>query len=352
MNFAHPRLLILFLVLVPLLGLYATFVRARREKAIALIAAKPVRSFATGLQGALMLIGLVLCGLAAARPQWGVETTDTKKSFGARNVVVALDVSRSMLAEDVRPNRLERAKSDVADLIDSLEAKDADGKVFRDRCALVVFRADGRAISPLTEDRVYLKQTLDAVTCDSASPGPTHLAAGIEAALELIGEADDGADGLAEHSAIILISDGGDPAESPEAAQAFKQAERAKARGVPVFTIGIGNPDKPTAIRLTDGSDLVYRNQKVEVKLEAETLKKIADLSGGRYVPFGTAQTAETSLGVVYREFLRQVGAAERDGVYEHLGERYLWFLIPGLAALIAGAALSRGRFRKNKQRR
>ena len=116
MRFANPIFLVLAAA-VPLAGLWWTFLRARREKALGRITLSVPKARAAGLQMALVLAGLFLSLFAASRPQWGKATERTVER--SRNVVVAIDVSRSMLAQDVRPNRLERAKADVADLIDS-----------------------------------------------------------------------------------------------------------------------------------------------------------------------------------------------------------------------------------------
>lgn len=145
------------------------------------------------VQAALVLAGLLLVVFAAARPQWG----HSEQTFQARsrNVVVALDVSRSMLATDVRPNRLERAKADVVDLIDSLEG---------DRCALVAFRRTGVLLCPLTTDHGFLRAALEGATPDSAPRGETDLGGAIKTALDALDPAAD------DHNAILLISDGGD----------------------------------------------------------------------------------------------------------------------------------------------
>ena len=140
MRFASPVFLAVAL-LVPLAGLWWALLRARREKALAALTLKVPRSPTSSLQATCVVLGLFLSLFAAARPQWGKSME--RLAARARNVVVAIDVSRSMLAEDVRPNRLERAKADVADLIDSLEG---------DRCALVAFRRAGVAVCPLTTD--------------------------------------------------------------------------------------------------------------------------------------------------------------------------------------------------------
>ena len=78
----------------------------------------------------------------------------------------------------------------------------------------------------------------------------------------------------------------------------------------------------------------------------------MSDASGGRYVPLATAGTAETTLGAIYRKFLRQVAAKEQNEEESRLAERYLVFLVPGLALVLAGAALSKGRFAKTRSKR
>lgn len=342
MRFGYPVLLMLVL-LVPLAGLAGSYLKARSEKALLRLTARPPRSAFSSVQAALMLAGLALVLFAAARPQWGKENAGFVTR--SRNVVVAIDVSRSMLAEDVRPNRLDRAKTDVADLIDSLASTNVSGKAVNDRCALVAFRNDARMVCPMTSDRSFLREELSTMTPASAAPGATSLGAGIERALELIGEDDGGGDAKADHSAVILISDGGDLE-----GKALECADTAKRRGVPIFTVGIGDPNRESAIPAPGGGYVKdEKGEVVKVKLESETLRTIAERSGGRYVPLATAQTSETTLGMIYRDFLRQVASKEQNEAEERLGEKYQWFLVPGLALLLAGAALSRGRFKRNR---
>ena len=331
MRFVNPIFLVLT-ALVPLAGLFWAFLRARREKALERMVAPVLRhrllppgANLWGVQAALVVSGLALALFAAARPQWGKSAE--KLVSRSRNVVVAIDVSRSMLAADVRPNRLERAKADVADLIDSLEG---------DRCALVAFRRTGVLQCPLTTDRGFLRGTLEAMTPDSAPRGETDLGSAIRACLDALDPAAD------DHNAIILISDGGDLR-----GEALANAQLAKKRKVPIFTAGIGDPIVGATIPAADGNGVQkYRGEPVKVKLDERALKAIAEASNGRYVPFATAGTAETTLGAIYRKFLRQVAAQEQSEDEARLGERYQVFLVPALVLLIAGAALSRGRFR------
>ena len=325
MRFANPIFLILTAI-VPVAGLWWAFLRVRREKALQKITLNVPKSSVSGLQMGLVIAGLALSLFAAARPQWGRVTEKTVER--SRNVVVAIDVSRSMLAQDVRPNRLERAKADVADLIDSLEG---------DRCALVAFRRTGVVICPLTTDHAYLRSALEQLTPESASRGETDLGSAIRASLDALDPAAD------DHNAIILISDGGDLR-----GEAIQNAELAKKRGIPIFTVGIGDPRNGAAIPSEDGrGEQKFQGQVVKVKLEEAALKALAEASKGRYVPLATAGTAETTLGAIYRRFLRQVAAKEQNEEAERAAERYQIFLIPGLILLIAGAMLSKGRFAK-----
>lgn len=312
----------------PVAGVFWAFLRARREKALRRLSNNLPSAGASAFQMAFMLLGLMLLFVAASRPKWG----KTKESFShrSRNVVVAIDVSRSMLAQDVRPNRLERVKADVADLIDSLES---------DRCALVAFRRTGVALSPLTNDRAFLRSVLESLSPDSAPRGETDLGSAIRECLRILDPAAD------DHNAIIVISDGGDLR-----GEAIQSAELAKKRGVKVFTVGIGNPAAATTIPAEDGHGLQkFEGKNVSVKLEESSLKAIAEASGGRYVPLATLSTAETTLGAIYSRFLRQVASTEQNEEDERLGERYIVFLVPSLVFLFAACSLSRGRFKRSK---
>ena len=326
MRFVFPELLFI-VALVPLAGLWWAFLRARREKALARITLNVPVSRRAPLQTAAILLGLLLVLFSASRPQWGQATRQA--IVRSRNVVIAIDVSRSMLAQDVRPDRLGRVKADVADLIDSLEG---------DRCALVAFRRTGVVLCPLTTDRGYLRSALDQLTPESAPRGETDLGAAIRASLDALDPAAD------DHNAIILISDGGDLR-----GEALQNAALAKKRGIPIFTVGIGDPKRGAPIPSPDGRGHVHHDGKrVLVKLEEAALRAIAEASSGRYVPLATAATAETTLGAIYRRFLRQVAAKEQSEEDRRAAERYQLFLVPGLVLLMAGAALSKGRFRRN----
>lgn len=332
--FAYPYVLSAVL-LVPVILFFCAFLIARRQKALLKLTANVPNSFLQRIQLPLMGIGLCLALFAAARPRWGKSTE--KIPATNRNIVVAIDVSRSMLARDVRPDRLERAKADVADLIDSLEG---------DRCALVAFRRTGVALCPLTADQGFLRSALEAISIDSAPKGETDLGSAIRESLQVISQIDGKDGGKADRSAIILISDGGDLR-----GDAVKEAGRSKERGVPIFTVGIGDPDRASVLPAENGGIMKFKGTNVTVKLEEDALKKIAEVSGGRYVPLATAGMAETTLGSIYRSFLRQVAIDEQNKDESRLEEQYFQFLVSALFFLIAAFALSKGRLnnRRNK---
>lgn len=331
MKFVYPWMLAL-LALVPVMGAVWLWLRTRTEKRLNGFVAPALQGRlmprSPGLfrvQAALVLAGLLFVVFAAARPQWG--HSEQKFQARTRNVVVALDVSRSMLATDVRPNRLERAKADVVDLIDSLEG---------DRCALVAFRRTGVLLCPLTTDHGFLRATLEGATPDSAPRGETDLGGAIRTALDALDPAAD------DHNAILLISDGGDLRGN-----ALDAARAAAKRNIPIFTVGLGDPKRGSAIPDASGTgSQQYQGQAVTTKLEEKALVEIARASGGRYVPLATAGTAETTLGAIYRRFLRQVAAKEQAEEEElRATERFGWFLVPGLVLMLLAGGLSRGRF-------
>ncbi len=280
----------------------------------------------------LVTCGILLLLIAGARPQWGVRE-ETVLNRG-RDVVIAVDVSRSMLAPDVHPHRLGRAKADLIDLI-----RELDG----DRAAVVAFRKSPRTVCPFTTDYAFLKQAIDGLAPHCAPRGETDIGAAITHALDLLGT------DAFSHKAIVLVSDGEDLS-----GQAIKTAAEAASRGIPIYTVGIGSrsgsriPDKEsqTGYLQDGGNDAVS-------KLDDSTLHGIAEASaGGAYIPLGTAGTASTTLGQLYRKRLATIEARDMaETQRRRVIERYQWFLAPALLCLLAAAALSRGRLAIKRQR-
>jgi len=276
------------------------------------------------LQAALLWSGITLCLVALARPQWG-QREETIYQRG-RDIIIALDVSRSMLATDVHPNRLQRAKTDVQDLIQELRG---------DRAGLLAFRRKATLVCPLTTDYAYLRQALDAISPDSAPRGETDIGDAIRKALDSFDTAD------SSHKAIVLISDGEDLS-----GRAKEAAEAAAKRKITIFTVGLGDrrgsriPDDSAPGRYVE-----HGGSAVITKLNNDVLFEIAKTTGGVYLPVETAGMTQHTLGTIYRDHLRNIQAREMaESRHRQRVDRFPFFLFPGVLLLIAAGSLSRGR--------
>lgn len=337
MRFVYPWVLA-FLPAVLIIAALACWLLVRGGKRLDMFMSRELRerlvhrasSRAEGLQIALVSVSLLLLIVAAARPQWG--RSEMKVVTRGRNLLIALDVSRSMLAADVHPNRLERARVDIMDLIGDLKG---------DRAGILVFRGKANMICPLTTDKSFLRQALDGITIDSAPRGETDLADAITKSIAAFSTMPD------ENNAIILISDGEDLAGRAAAA-----AAKAGEFGIPIFTVGIGDPngaDVPAA----DGNGIMrYQGKNVKSCMTESTLSAIASASGGSYIPLATSSTAHTTLGAIYSQHLSRIAAKEMEETLERrLVERYQLFLIPALVLLTLAGAFSRGRLASSVRR-
>ena len=207
--------------------------------------------------GALILLVVTLAG-----PKWGFHWQQMKRQ--GLDLIVAIDTSRSMLATDVKPDRLERAKLAVLDLVPLLEG---------DRIGLVPFAGTAFLESPLTIDYAAFERAVRSVEVGIIPRGGTALARAIDTSLEGF----DAREG--KYEALILITDGEDNEGDVTAA-----AERAKAQGVKIFTVGIGT-DEGELLPLGEGGFVKDRGgQVVKSRLDEETLKQIALSTGGAYV--------------------------------------------------------------------
>lgn len=268
------------------------------------------------------LTGILLAVIAAARPQWGMrEETVYQKG---RDLLIALDVSRSMLANDVHPSRLGRAKVDLVDLVKQLRG---------DRVGLLAFRGRPVLLCPLTTDYGFFTQALEGAGPHSAPRGETNIGDAILEALSMF-QADSGS-----HQAIVLVSDGEDLA-----GRVNEAIEKARERKVAIFTVGFGSTD---GARVPDGGDkrgvMVHQGTEVLSRLNHELLGDIATRTGGAYVPVGMANV---KLGNLYRDHLSRISAIEQEeSLQRRYIERYQLFLFAACLCFLAAAFLSRGRF-------
>ncbi len=328
MNLQFEHAWVLYLLwLVPLAGVLTHVLIARRPAGAGFLSptmaarlAPPPVPGRRAWQIALVSTGLLLALIALARPQWGSHE-ETVYQRG-RDVMLLLDVSRSMLATDVHPTRLGRAKVDLMDLVKQLRG---------DRAGLMAFRGRPVLSCPLTTDYGFLSQVLDGIDIDSAPPGETDIGDAILAALDSF-DSEGGA-----HQAIVLISDGDDLSGRVDAA-----VDKAREKGVTIFTVGLGSTEGAKVPAPGDKSAyMTYKGATVTSKLNHQVMQSIAEKTGGAYIPVGVANV---KLGDLYRDHLSRVSARDLEESVQHrVVERFQIFLFPALLCLLAAAFLSRG---------
>jgi Ca-activated chloride channel family protein len=273
--------------------------------------------------------------LGIAGPRWG--TDPAQQATSGRDLVVVLDMSRSMLAE--QPSRLERARRALFDLADSLQRRGGH------RVALVVFAARARVVCPLTHDYDHFREAVRQQTPDNLhpdicpasddEPSGTRIGAGLRAALAAHDPQSEG------YQDILLVSDGDDPAGDEEWAEGAAQARTA---GVPVYCLGVGDPVKASGIPTALGT-LQHGGKEVKTRLQELPLEEIARRSGGLYFP---ARTHPLPRGALYREILQgQARQANREVPLAAAHPRYPWFFGTGLGLFAAALMLEGSRRRR-----
>jgi Ca-activated chloride channel family protein len=322
MNFARPEWLNA-LFAVPVLAALILFGARRRRRALLEFtggrfseALAPGSNWRKGLlKGALRVAAFALVVTAIAGPQFGSHLVKVERE--GIDLVIALDASLSMLAEDMKPNRLERAKQEIVDLVQGLRG---------DRVGLVVFAGDAFVLCPLTVDydaALMLAQTADVTTV--SEPG-TAIGAAIEKSVSLFAEG-----GKADR-VIILVTDGEDHEGDP-----VEQAKKAGDDDIRIYTIGIGNPGgELIPLRGTDGTVGGYKKddsgETVLSRLDEGTLQRIARAAGGQYLP---ATREGLELKVLYREISGLEKAAIKGEFLEKKKDRFVWFLGAAFLALL-----------------
>ena len=318
-RFANPQYLWL-LTLIPLFVVLFAGIAAQRRRRLArfgnpdtLAELMPEVS-----NGRVVLKFILFCGavalvvLAAARPQFGSKLREEK----ARGIemMLAVDVSNSMLAEDFEPNRLERTKYAINRLFDGLK---------QDRVGLIVFAGEPRVQLPITSDYRMAKAFARRIDPSQVSVQGTAIGKALEQALlSFSGETDE-----KRSRAIILITDGENHDDD-----AVAVAKRAAEQGIRIYTIGIGTPEgAPIEI---DGEFIRdEQGEMVVSKLNEEMLAQIADLTGGAYV-----RATKQDIGL--DEIVRSINEMEQSELstvrFEEFNEQYQYLLIAALVLLVA----------------
>ena len=260
----------------------------------------------------LMMIALVLFIIAAARPQYGQKENSIKRQ--GIEVMVALDISNSMLAEDVAPNRLDRAKQMLSKMIDNM----VDDKV-----GLVVFAGDAFTQLPITCDYVSAKMFLNTITPSLIPTQGTAIGSALQTAITSFGSQESDAG-----RAIILITDGENHEDDAIAA-----AKKAQELGMQVFVIGIGKPEGAPIPKPGTNDYFKDRSGQVVVsKLNEDMCQQIAQAGNGVYVRCDNTNTAMRAL----QQELDRIATAELETtVYADYNEQYQSFALIALLLLL-----------------
>ena len=266
----------------------------------------------------LLAGAFTLTVLALTRPAWNPRPKEIKQQ--GRDVVILLDTSRSMLAEDIKPNRLERAKLAIADLMEKLQG---------DRIGLVTFAGSSNVVCPLTQDYAFLRMALDNVTTESSARGGTNVGDAIRKAADDVFDAQ-----VKEFKDMILITDC-DDLEGSFPAEAASQAGE---KGIRIIAVGLGDPQQGARIPVT-GADgvktfLKYNGQEVWTKLNESVLQQVAAAApGGVYIP---VRTGTFDFGQIYESLIASAEKRDLDKsmIFEY-DEKFQIFLAFALVLLV-----------------
>lgn len=321
-EFGQPFALGVFAAGLVAIGLWIWRCERRRRRLVTEFADEPMAdrltaSFSPARHRAKVILSataLLLFLLALARPQLGSVTEEIE--LQGIDILIALDTSRSMLAEDHEPNRLSRAKLAVLDLVSRLNG---------DRVGLIAFAGKAFLQTPLTLDYHAFRQSLEALDTDTIPAGGTDIAGAIEEAIAYF-EAGD------HHRMLIVISDG----EDLEAKGIVRAREAAEA-GITIYTVGVGSSEgQPIPLR-GPGGELDYvrdsAGNPVLSRLDEDGLRQIARETGGIYRNLGN----RNALNDVYAMIRSTVDQATLGTLTRSIPiERYQWPLALGLLCLIA----------------
>src|SRR6266446_2454397 len=271
-----------------------------------------VNRFRRVLRFGLQLFGLVCAIVSLAQPRWGYTFQDVKRK--GLDLLIAVDTSRSMLSNDVPPNRLERIKLAAQDLINELEG---------DRVGLIAFAGRAFLQAPLTIDYEAAVESINDLDTKTIPEGGTNISEAIALASRTFGKSAMG------NRALIIFTDGEEL--SGDAAQSAKNAADT---GVRIFTVGVGTPEGSLIpISGEDGGTAFVKDsagQVVKSKLDEKRLREIAQASGGFYLHL---ENGPRTMQQIYAEGLAKMQAAELDvRLSRRQIERYEWPL--GLALL------------------
>ncbi len=272
------------------------------------------------IKAALVVLGILTMTLALARPQIGTRLEEVQRE--GVDIFVALDVSASMLAEDIQPSRLAKAKHEISEFVDLLRG---------DRVGLIAFAGEAFVQCPLTLDYGAAKTFLE-IMDPSLIPEPgTNVSAAISTAMKSFESQE------RKYKVLVLITDGEDHGED-----VMQVVAAAETEGVVVYTVGIGSP-KGVPIPVYDrrGNREFKKDRKGEViltKLDQITLEKIALTTGGKYYQ---SVTGETKLARIYEEVSQMEKKQLASMKFAQYEDRFQYVLFLAIVFLVVELLLS-----------
>ncbi len=319
MRFEHPNILWLLPVVVPALVAFFWWSWRERQRLVTrFIEARLLPALMVGvsatrqkLRMACVILAVALAITALARPQWGFHWEETK--MRGLDIVVAIDTSKSMLATDINPNRLARAKLAALELMQAAKS---------DRLGLVAFAGSAFLQCPLTADDTAFRQSVEALDVNIIPQGGTAISEAINITSTAFKEGD-------SHKVLVLFSDGEDNDEG-----AIEAAKSAAKDGLKIFTVGFGTVEgemlDPNLVRDANGSV-------VKSHLNEKLLRDIAEVTGGFYLPMRGAKTIDN----LYEKGLAALPKADQSAkLVKRWHERYHWPLGAAIALLLTGILL------------
>lgn len=253
-----------------------------------------------------LTIAMVAIIFALADPQFGSKLEKVKRK-GAE-IIIALDVSNSMLAEDIKPNRLERAKQAISKLVDNME---------NDRIGLIVFAGDSYIQVPVTSDYTAAKMFLSSINTNIVSKQGTAIGSAIDLAMNSFTPESD------MEKALIVITDGENHEDD-----AIKASELAKDKGITIHTIGMGSPQgAPIPIQKNYGQTIFQKDKDgntVISKLDQKTLQDIATAGGGVFI---RATNTQTGLNKLFERINSMEKKDMEEKIYTEFEHRFQYLL-------------------------
>ena len=328
MRFSEPENFLL-LIGVLLLAIFAFWAIGRKKRLLQLFGDLPLLmrnapyiSFARQRTKAILtILGLAFICVALARLQFGTHLEMLHRE--GIDIIVALDVSNSMLATDQKPNRLEKAKSELRAIIERLHG---------DRIGLVAFAGEAFVQCPLTLDYAAAEMLISVMDQNTVSVQGTSLVSAIEAARRGFTQQEK------KHKVLVLLTDGENQEGDPIA-----EAEKARREGIKIYTVGIGNPNgEPIPVLNRRGEQVGFKKdqsgQVIVTKLDEPTLQKIALETGGKYYH---ATAGELELDKIFDD-ISKLEKKELEGtLVTRYDDRFQWPLLIALILIVGEFFLS-----------